>query len=177
MTCTKICMDAPFNALSPWTTRRAENLKVVQINTCNALHCECVWASVWPCVVFCNLKRRTMSPSQCQFDVQFDDHITVRPPVRRPKADEQVSVATQLPKRRNRKPVRFCMRPAEHGMASRGGGAFFGYEYQAPKGYGVAFGDPGAPSAQAGEMRAGFKLLDWVVFCRLNTAFHQNLYK
>ena len=42
-----------------------------------------------------------------------------------PKGDEQVSVATQLPKRRNRKPVRFCMRQAEHGMASRGGGCLF----------------------------------------------------
>ena len=107
MTCTKICMDAPFNALSPWTTRRAENLKAVQINTCNALHCECVWASVWPCVVFCNLQRRTMSPSQCQFDVQFDDHFTVRPPVRRPKADEQVYVATQLQKRQNHNALAF----------------------------------------------------------------------
>ena len=74
------------------------------------------------------------------------------------------------------------MQPAEHGMALRGGGAFFGgaffgYECQAPKGYGVAFGDPGAPSAQAGETRTGCKLLDWVVCCRINNAFHQNLYK
>ena len=73
--------------------------------------------------------------------------------------------------------VSACCQPSIESLASRGGGTFFGYEYQAPKGYGVAFGDPGAPSAQAGETRTGCKLLDWVVCCRINNAFHQNLYK
>ena len=36
-----------------------------------------------------------------------DDHFTVRPPVRRPKADEQVYVATQLQKRQNHNALAF----------------------------------------------------------------------